>query len=210
MMLAVTSKLTWYVARSGGLVAWACCTAAIVWGLLLSTRLIRRRGVPAWLLDLHRYLGVLTVVFTAVHLLGLYLDHFTPFGVRDLFVPMASRYRPGAVAWGVVALYLLVAIETTSLLMKRIPRRLWRSVHATSFLLFGVATVHGFESGADARNLVVDWLAFVATLIVTFLVLVRVLAKRDAPATRSGRRVVERSVSAEPQTVGTRPARAVG
>jgi predicted ferric reductase len=184
-MLAVTSKLTWYVARSGGLVAWACCTAAIVWGLLLSTRLVRRRGIPAWLLDLHPFLGALTVIFTIVHLLGLYLDRFTPFGVRELFVPMASRYRPGAVAWGVVALYLLVAVEATSLVLKRIPRRVWRAVHSTSFGLFVVATVHGFMAGADARNLVVVWLAFTAACVVAFLVLVRALAKSGARGSRT-------------------------
>jgi predicted ferric reductase len=185
----VTSKLTWYVARSGGLIAWACCTAAMVWGLLLSTRLVRRRGVPAWLLDLHRFLGMLTIVFTVVHLLGLYLDRYTPFGLRELFIPMASRYRPVAVATGVVALYLLVAIELTSLFIKRIPRRLWRAVHMTSFLLFVIATIHGFTAGADARNLLVVWLAFTATCAVTFLSLVRLLAKRDA----RGKRDVVRS-----------------
>jgi hypothetical protein len=55
-MLAVTSQLWWYVARSGGLVAWATCTASIAWGLALSTRIVRKRGLPAWLLDLHRFL----------------------------------------------------------------------------------------------------------------------------------------------------------
>jgi predicted ferric reductase len=184
-MLAVTSKLTWYIARSGGLIAWACCTAAMLWGLLLSTRLVRRRGVPAWLLDLHRFLGALTVIFTVVHLLGLYLDRYSPFGLRQLFLPMASHYRPGAVAWGVVAIYLLIAIEATSLFMKRIPRRLWRAVHMTSFLLFVTATVHGFTAGADARNMLVVWLAFATTSVVTFLVLVRVLAKPDARPTQA-------------------------
>jgi predicted ferric reductase len=187
VILAVTSKLTWYVARSGGLIAWACCTAAMVWGLLLSTRLVRRRGVPAWLLDLHRFLGALTIVFVLVHLLGLYLDRYTPFGLRELFIPMASRYRPAAVATGVVALYLLVAIETTSLLMKRIPRRMWRAVHATSFLLFVIATIHGFTAGTDGRNLLVVWLTFTTTCAVTFLVLVRLIAKRDARSNASVR-----------------------
>ena len=56
-MIGFDEKLSWYVARSSGLVAWALVTASIVWGLALSSRLIRRRGVPAWLLALHRYLS---------------------------------------------------------------------------------------------------------------------------------------------------------
>ena len=67
-MIAVTDKLAWYVARSSGIVAWATVTASILWGLTLSSRLVRKRGVPAWLLDLHRYLGTLSLVFVVVHL----------------------------------------------------------------------------------------------------------------------------------------------
>ena len=32
------AKITWYVARSSGLVTWALILTTIVWGLLLATR----------------------------------------------------------------------------------------------------------------------------------------------------------------------------
>ena len=88
-MIAVTEKLAWYVARSSGIVAWATVTASILWGLTLSSRLVRKRGVPAWLLDLHRFLGTLSVVFVVVHLFGLWADNFVYFGWRELFIPDA-------------------------------------------------------------------------------------------------------------------------
>lgn len=196
MIVAMTTKLTWYVARAGGLVAWATCTASIVWGLLLSTRLVRRKGVPAWLLDLHRFLGALTIVFTLVHMAGLYFDKYVPFGPRELLVPMASPWRPGAVAWGIVAFYVLLAIGVTSLLMRRIKRSWWHAVHLTSFGLFVTATVHGFTAGADRTNLLVVWLALVGALTVTFLVVVRLLAPREAArAVRSAPVAVTRSAA---------------
>ena len=58
----MSAQLWWYTARAGGLVAWALATASVVWGLLLSGR-ITRKPKPAWVLDLHRFLGALTVVF---------------------------------------------------------------------------------------------------------------------------------------------------
>ena len=106
-------------------------TLSILWGLALSTRLIRRKGVPAWLLDLHKFLGTLSIVFVGVHLLALWADNFVYFGPGELFVPFASPWRPGAVAWGIAATYLLVAIQLTSWMMKRLPRKLWHSVHLT-------------------------------------------------------------------------------
>jgi hypothetical protein len=185
-LLAVTSKLTWYVARSGGLVAWATCTASIIWGLMLSTRVVRGRGIPAWLLDLHRFLGALALVFTIVHVAGLYFDHYQPFSFQDILVPMSTTWRPGAVAWGIVGFYLLLAIQITSYLRKHMSKHIWHSIHLSSFLLLAVATVHGVQAGADAGNQLVQWLAFVGVTIVAFLALLRILAlKTDAESTTS-------------------------
>jgi hypothetical protein len=175
-------QLAWYVARSSGLVAWALVTASILWGLALSTRLIRRRGVPAWLLDLHRFLGLLSLLFVAVHLLALWADSYVVFGWSELFVPMASSYRPGAVAWGIAATFLLVAVEVTSWLMKHLPRRVWHGVHLCSFGLFFAASVHGFQAGADRSTLVVDWLALTGGTLLVFLVFFRLLAPRRSRA----------------------------
>jgi len=176
----LNSKLSWYAARASGLVAWSGVTLSILWGLALSTRLIRRKGVPAWLLDLHKFLGTLSLVFVAVHVFALWADTFVYFGPRELFVPFASAWRPGAVAWGIAATYLLAAIQITSWLMKRLPRKVWHGVHLTSIAMFVFATVHGFTSGADNANLAVQWVALTGGLLVLLLVTFRVLAPRRA------------------------------
>lgn len=175
----------WYTARASGLVAWALVTASVVWGLLVAGRLASRPR-PAWFLDLHRFLGALSVTFVAVHLAGLALDGYVHFGVSELLVPFASSWRPAAVAWGVVGFYLLVAIEATSLMMRHLPRRLWRQVHRTSFVLFIVATVHGFTAGTDTRNGLVRWCALGGTLVVCNLFVLRVAGA--GRATRAGAR----------------------
>ena len=186
LLAQVNPKLSWYAARASGLVAWAIVTASILWGLALSTRLIRRKGVPAWLLDLHKFLGTLSLVFVGLHLFALLSDNFVAFGPRELFVPMASAWRPGPVAWGIAATYLLVAIQVTSWTMRRLPRRLWHTVHLASFPMFLLATVHGFTAGADNANLLVQWFALTGGLLVVFLVTFRLLApRRAASATRT-------------------------
>jgi predicted ferric reductase len=181
----LNDKLSWYASRASGLVAWAVVTLSILWGLALSTRLVRRKGVPAWLLDLHKFLGTLSVVFVAVHIVALWADNFVYFGPRELFVPFASAWRTGAVAWGIAATYLLVAIQLTSWAMKKLPRRLWHRVHLLSIPMFVSATVHGFTSGADSANLAVQWVAVTAGLFVFLLVTFRVLAPRRSSAART-------------------------
>jgi len=84
----MTSQLWWDVARAGGLLGWGLLSASVLWGLALSSRIFGRRPRPAWLLDLHKFLGTLSVVFVAVHLLALWADTYVYFGPRELVVPM--------------------------------------------------------------------------------------------------------------------------
>ncbi len=176
---ALDPKLAWYVSRSAGLVAWCVCSVSVIWGLLLSSRMVRRRGAPAWLLDLHRYLGALSIAFTAVHLAGLWFDDYYEYGLRELFVPFAGPYRPVAVAYGVVAFYLLVAIQVPSWGMRRLPRRVWHAVHLSSLPLVVLGTLHGFFAGTDRGNRLVIGVALLLGATMVFLVGLRVAARRS-------------------------------
>lgn len=169
-MVAVT--FTWLVSRSAGIVAWALVVASCTWGVLLATRALARRGVkrpsPAWIFSMHRFLGGLTVVFTVVHVLAIVFDPFVSFSIADVLVPFSSSWEPLAVAVGIVGMYLLVAIEVTSLLRDRIPARLWRGVHLLAYALLALTTVHALAAGTDTRALVPTALAVVAGCAVVF------------------------------------------
>ena len=174
----MNQQIWWYTARSSGIIALAILTASVLWGLLYSTRILNGRPSPKWLLDLHRFLGGLAVTFTAVHLVGLVADSYVHFAWSELFVPMASTWQPGPVAWGIVGFYLLIAIEGTSLLMKHLPRKLWRLVHFGSYALFWLAMIHGALSGTDATNPLYLAGTAAAVLAVVFLTGYRVMTSR--------------------------------
>jgi len=183
-------ELWWYLARAGGLTAWWLLCIAVLWGLLLSTRVLGQRPRPSWLLDLHRMLGGLALVFTGLHLVGLYFDQWAGFGLLELLLPMQSGYRPSAVAWGICAFYVLLAIELTSLVKTRIPEAVWRWVHRSAFVLFVVATVHTFMAGSDGAN---RWIRGGAVLVCYGLVVLTVF--------RIG--VLRQTRRARPRTTGT-------
>jgi hypothetical protein len=165
-------KIPWYVARSSGIVAWALVLATIVWGLLLATgvrgRVLGRRPAPAWLLSLHRYLGALTVAFVGVHVGAILLDTYTSFGLTDVLVPFTGSWHPAAVAWGIVGMYLLVAIEVTSLLRHRMSRRAWHAVHLLSYFLFATTTVHMLTAGTDVGALMASTVAVLLGIAAVF------------------------------------------
>jgi predicted ferric reductase len=181
------SSIPWYVARSAGLMSWALLTASVLWGLTMTTKFLGhgRRPRPAWLLDLHRYLGGLAVVFVIVHIGGVLMDTFVPFQWLNVVVPFSAHWRPVAIAWGVVGLYLLAAVEITSLLRSRLPRRVWRATHFASFPLFLVATIHGLTAGTDTGTWVFEAVAALAITAVTALTGLRI-ARDTRKGGRSG------------------------
>ena len=173
------SQFWWWVARSSGMVAAVLIALTLVWGLLLTTKAIPRKGMPAWLTDMHRTLGGLAVAFIGVHLVALFLDSYAHFAWTELFVPFQSAYRAGAVAWGIGAFWLLLIVEGTSLLQRRMPRKVWRGLHFLSYPVAVMVAFHAMTAGTDAGN---PWFR-----VVTFGLLA-VLAALTAHRVVSGRR----------------------
>jgi methionine sulfoxide reductase heme-binding subunit len=164
----------WYLSRAAGIVAWALLSASVIWGLALSTRVFDRKPSPKWFTDLHRFLGGTAVVFVAVHVGTIVADSYVHFGAADVLVPFASRWHPVAIAWGVVALWLVFAIEVSSLAMRFLPRRVWHAIHLSSYLLFVSATMHALASGPDTRKQAFELALSAVVAVVTLLTLVRV------------------------------------
>ena len=186
------SSLPWYIARSAGLTAWALLAAAVLWGLAVSTGFLRSRPRAAWLLDLHRYLSGLAVIFVVVHVAGILIDSYVHISALAAVVPFASSWRPVAVAWGVVVGYLLIAVELTSLARAHLPARLWRATHVASFPLFLLATVHALTAGTDAHTWVFELSAAVVTLAITTLAAYRIAGETTRPTGPAGARAKER------------------
>ncbi len=187
----MSNSLWWYTARAGGFVAAGLLAASVIAGLALTTAPRRARPKSSWRLDLHRFLGGLAVIFLAVHVVGILLDRYVPFRLLDVFVPFASQWRPWAVSLGVIGMYLLVAIELTSLARARLPMRLWRAIHFLSFPLFAIVQVHILMGGTDHDS---PWV--LAALVACDLAVAALLVRRGLLEETYARREAERQASA--------------
>ena len=176
----------WYLSRSSGMVAMVLLVLSLLWGVLLATRVLKPHDRPAWLLDLHRWFGALALVMTGLHLLGLVLDGYVRFGPRELLVPGASSYRPLAVALGIVAMYVLVAVEITSYLRRRLPERVWHGVHLASYAMVWAAALHAGMAGTDVTNRMYQVVALALTMAAAAATSIRVLGLGHRAARRGG------------------------
>jgi sulfoxide reductase heme-binding subunit YedZ len=178
----VSPQFWWYVTRGSGIVAWLMLTASVIWGVILSTKAFPEQRRPAWLLDLHQWLGGLTVSFVAVHLIALIADSYVHFTLADVTVPFASNWKPGAVAFGVIAAWLLVAVELTSLAMRRLPRRVWRTIHFTSYLVFWLTSIHAALAGTDRTERLYQVTAAASIAAVAWALMYRLANRRGTQA----------------------------
>jgi len=190
-MMAVVlgaTKVWWYVSRSTGIVAWALLALAVIWGLALSTRALGRRTPAPWLLDVHRFLGGLAVLFTIIHFVTLSFDPWMSseygYTISQAFIPFASEWKPGPMAWGIVAFYLLCAVEITSLVKNRLPQRFWHGVHLLSYPLYAMATIHLLTAGSDTQNPILRWSVLATVGAVVFFTVYRMVGPGRAESVK--------------------------
>jgi predicted ferric reductase len=181
----MNSQIYWYTSRATGIVAYALLAGSMAWGISHSIRLFRQPR-PPWMLDMHRFLSGLAVIFTAIHVVTLrFHDYQGGYDWVDLLVPMSqttelARSYAVPAALGIVAMYLLLAVEGTSLIMRKLPRKAWKAVHYLSYALFILVTIHVLLIGTDASNPVMQWFVLACCAVNVFLVIVRIASpKRD-------------------------------
>jgi len=198
----MNDQIWWYVARGSGVVAWVVMAVGIFWGLALSSKFLGTRPRPNWMLDLHRFLGGMSVVFVGMHLASLVFGSYSAFGLVEVLVPGASVYRPIAVAWGVIGLYLLAAVQLTSMLRKHISKRAWRRTHFLSFPLFMVSTVHLLTAGTDSSNPLLRWTVLTTIVAITIATTIRILRSDDHRSSGSGQQRIPQQLVRVPTTTG--------
>ena len=192
----------WYLTRSSGIIAWLMLTATVIWGILLSTKAFPNQRRPAWLLALHRWLAGLTLSFLAIHLVALVADSYVSFGLADLTIPYASDWKPGAIALGVIAMWLLIAVQLTSLAMRRLPRRFWRIVHLSSYVAFWLTSLHAAFAGTDTTSWLYRGGAAASILAVAWALMYRVANRRAVR--RAERSAAARTTTTDTTMIGSR------
>jgi ferredoxin-NADP reductase/DMSO/TMAO reductase YedYZ heme-binding membrane subunit len=199
----------WYISRASAVIGWALMTLSVVWGILLSTRVMRQIDNPGWLQDLHRYFGGAAIVMVSVHMLTLMLDGWLHLSLAEVLLPFTSHFKALPVALGVTAFYLLVAVQGTSLLMRYLPRRFWKVVHYSSYVTLILVSFHAAFSGTDVGT---SWYRVVSIgliLLAMLAVVLRLVAtKRGSGSSAAGRPTdAARGIRPSPTPVETRTMR---
>jgi hypothetical protein len=150
--MTLWQSVTWDIARAGGFLAYILLTLSVALGLALTMQWQTPRWPRLINNELHNFVTLLATVFVVVHILAVWIDPFTSFGLNEILIPFVSHYRPIWMALGIIALYLGIAIGISTLLRPYISYKVWRGLHALTIVIFALVLVHGIATGSDTRT----------------------------------------------------------
>ena len=78
---------TWVILRAAGIGAYLMVFLSVVWGLVSTTGALGRTISKASATTIHQFVATCGLFLLAIHLSGLLVDSFMPFGVADVLVP---------------------------------------------------------------------------------------------------------------------------
>jgi sulfoxide reductase heme-binding subunit YedZ len=173
---AVTGEhVFWIVSRAAGIVALLASSASVGVGLLMSGRMLRRRGLD--LRSLHEALSIAAIAAIALHAGALVLDGYLDLDLADVTVPFLGGYRPLWTSLGIVCGWALIALGVSYYVRARIGVARWRRVHRWTALVWVLSIAHAIGEGTDAGRL---W--FLASVGIVAVPAALLLAARHTPA----------------------------
>jgi hypothetical protein len=167
-------SVEWLVIRGSGIGAFALLTAATIWGLLVSSKLLGRLVKAKPLTWFHESLAVGALVATAVHVVVLSTHDFLDFSWSEILLPGVSDWRPLAVGMGIAAFYGMVVVAGSFYVKRWIGQRRWRAIHFASLGVFISSLVHGIWAGTDSSSPLMMGLFLGSGVVVFSLVALRI------------------------------------
>ena len=184
----------WYASRATGIAALVLLTVTFALGIANVKRFHTKR-IPRFVVDgVHRNGSLLAVAFLGVHIVTSLLDSYSTVKLVDVVIPFGTAYRPFWIGLGAVSLDLLVAVMITSLLRRRVGRRVWRATHWLVYASWPVALSHSLGSGTDAGTPWMLALSAVCIAVVAASIWIRLRPAPEAKAPKLNRHEVADNV----------------
>lgn len=183
-------SLVWLFERMFGFMSYITVALSVIYGLLLSTKLLDAVAHRPVSFTLHQDLAAIGLGMAAIHGMLLGLDASVPFTLAQILVPGQSPHAPLAVGIGQVSLYLMALVTISFYARRRIGQRAWRTLHYVTFLAYAGSTFHGIAAGSDSGSGWAQGLYLGSMTVVVFLLVYRI-----------GMSILERADTAEPGAV---------
>jgi predicted ferric reductase len=149
---ASLNQFFWAMERAAGLTAYGLLTITVVLGTVTHSGLWDKWKLRSVMSHVHQFVALLFIPFVALHLWGLLQDKSVQFTWEQVLLPLQATYRPIPVGFGILSLYGVLVLVLSSALRRYIGSKVWRALHALSFPVFILVTLHGLLAGTDSAR----------------------------------------------------------
>lgn len=171
MLTNPTTHLFWITSRAAGFAALILASLAVSLGLLMSTKLLKRKGPD--LIAIHEILSLATIVAIVVHGVTLLGDQYLRASLLDISVPFVSGYKTLWTSLGIISGWTLALLGLSYYARRVIGAKRWRSLHRFTALAWIAGVAHALGEGTDAGQI---W--FIAMLAIVAIPAIALLAVR--------------------------------
>jgi len=178
----VDQSMTWQLIRSSGMSAYILFTMSTVWGLALSSKIVKDWSPGTLSMLLHATVSWMGVVFTIIHMGLLLFDEYVTYQIHQVLLPFMHDYRPVAVGLGILSFWIMLIVAVSFQFKKYLGHKNWKLLHYLSYLSFFMITAHAVFAGSDADKLGFQILLGLAVVGVVTLTGYRMGAGKKPPA----------------------------
>ncbi len=166
-----TPYLFWITSRAAGFAALILASLAVCIGLLMSTKLLKRRGPD--LLATHEILSLSAIAAIVIHAAALLGDSYLHPSLADITIPFVSNYKSFWTSLGIIAGWSTILLGLSFYARRWIGAKRWRKLHRLTAVVWIAGLAHALGEGTDAGQI---W--FLAMLAIVAVPAVALLAVR--------------------------------
>jgi sulfoxide reductase heme-binding subunit YedZ len=149
---ASLNQFFWAMERAAGFTAYGLLTITVILGTVTHSGVWDKWKLRSVMSHVHQFVALLFIPFVALHVWGILQDKSVPFSWGQVLLPLQATYRPIPVGFGILSLYGVLVLILSSALRRYIGGKVWRALHALSFPVFILVTLHALLAGTDSAR----------------------------------------------------------
>ena len=175
----IANSWVWYGIRASGIVSAILLFGVVIVGIGQVTGFTYRfiEPIKAW--AIHRAMALALIAGIATHVCLVLFDLHFPFTLPQVLIPFLSIYNNGttllglplgifAITFGILAMYGIILIVSTSLGWIENKKRPWQKVHYLSYPTAFFVILHVLYTGTDTRT---GWFRLLWIILLILLII---------------------------------------
>jgi methionine sulfoxide reductase heme-binding subunit len=171
----------WQIIRSFGIVSYLMIAAGICIGILYSFPNLPKK-YKASFYKLHTFFTNGGTVIGLLHGVITVIDTYMPFSWSEILIPFTAKNSPFLNGLGTLSAYGLLILIFTSDIRNKLKKKVWFTIHLSSYPIFIMAFIHGFFLGTDTELTGIRWMYFLSIVAVIALTGARGFMRRSVTA----------------------------